>query len=128
MNFELFKKWFTEMLIPNIPENSLIIMDNASYHNRLADHSPPTAKSYGHEVIRTPPYHPELQPIETCWGVVENHIARNCDFTVKNLIEQLSHSFDKVTSVTCKKIIAKVRAHEDTFWTEDGQDDLYGAP
>ena len=172
MNFELFKRWFTEMLIPNIPENSLIIMDNASYHNRLADHSPPTAKSskekirgwldvngttcpdnclkvelvellekqspepiyaideiaksYGHEVIRTPPYHPELQPIETCWGVVKNHIARNCDFTVKNLIEQLSRSFDKVTPVTCKKIIAKVRTYEDNFWTEDGQVDLYG--
>ncbi len=24
--------------------------------------------------MRTPPYHPELQPIETCWGVVKNHM------------------------------------------------------
>jgi len=169
MNFELFKKWFTEMLIPNIPENSIIIMDNASYHNTLADHSPPTAqsskekickwldkndvtypdhclkvelvelltkqspepiyaideiaKSYGHEVIRTPPYHPELQPIEICWGVVKNHIARNCNFTMKNLIEQLGNGFDKVTSETCKKIIAKIRMHEDRFWSEDLQID-----
>jgi len=124
MNWELFKKWFMEMLIPNIPERSLIIMDNASYHNILADHSPPTsksskkkikewleqnkvycrddclkaelielldkitpepiyaideiAKSFGHKILRTPPYHPELQPIETCWGVVKNHIANIC--------------------------------------------------
>ena len=27
MNWDLFKKWFTEMLLPNIPENCLIIMD-----------------------------------------------------------------------------------------------------
>ena len=28
MNADLFQKWFSEKLIPNIPENSLIIMDN----------------------------------------------------------------------------------------------------
>jgi len=27
MNWDLFKKWFTEMLLPNIPENCLVIMD-----------------------------------------------------------------------------------------------------
>ena len=40
----------------------------------------------GHEVLRTPPYPPELQPIETCWGIVRNEIVRNCDFTMVNLI------------------------------------------
>ncbi|UCG69099.1 MAG: hypothetical protein JSV09_15155, partial [Thermoplasmata archaeon] len=41
MNWELFRKWFTEMLIPNIPDNSLIIMDNAAYHNTLSVNSAP---------------------------------------------------------------------------------------
>jgi transposase len=45
MNWDLFKKWFTEMLLPNIPEHSLIVMDNAPYHNILSEHSPPTAQS-----------------------------------------------------------------------------------
>jgi transposase len=165
MNWDLFKKWFTEMLLPNIPENSLIIMDNASYHNLLSEHSPPTpqsskqkikdwleqnkiycrddclkpelvevlkkvapepiyaideiAASFGHKVLRTPPYHPELQPIETCWGVTKNHVSRHCDFTVKNLIKQLDCGFNKVTAKTCEKIIAKVRSAEDDFWTTD---------
>ena len=165
MNWDLFRKWFTEMLLANIPENSLIIMDNASYHNILSEHSPPTplcsnkkimqwleqnkihcrddclkpelveilkkmapeplyaideiARSHGHEIIRTPPYHPELQPIETCWGVVKNHVARNCDFTMANLIEELDSGFENVTAKTCGKIIAKVRRTEDKFWRED---------
>lgn len=42
MNSELFTKWFEEKLIPNIPDNSLIVMDNASYHNLLSPHSAPT--------------------------------------------------------------------------------------
>lgn len=41
--FFTFKyKCFVEMLLENIPSNSLIIMDNASYHNTLAEYSPPT--------------------------------------------------------------------------------------
>ena len=165
MNWDLFKKWFSEMLLPNIPKSSLIIMDNASYHNTLSEHSPPTplcskarivewleqnkiycrrdclkpelveilgrlapeptyaideiARSHGHEVIRTPPYHPELQPIETCWAVVKNHVARNSDFTMKNLFDQLGAGFAKVTGKTCTRIISRIRKIEDNFWKED---------
>jgi len=165
MNWDLFKKWFSEMLLPNIPKGSLIIMDNASYHNTLSEHSPPTplcskarivewleqnkiycrrdclkpelveilgrlapeptyaideiARSLGHEVIRTPPYHPELQPIETCWAVVKNHVARNSDFTMKNLFDRLEAGFAKVTGKTCRSIISKIRKIEDNFWKED---------
>jgi transposase len=165
MNGELFQKWFTEKLLPNIPENSLIIMDNASYHSILSEASAPTltcskekifkwlqqnkiacnpdclraelleilsklapeptyiidelARKNGHEVVRTPPYHPELQPIEICWGVVKNEIARHCDFTMRNLGVQLEKAFEKVTELTCKKIIKQVREIEEKFWRED---------
>ena len=167
MHAELFQKWFSEKLIPNIPDNSLIIMDNASYHNTLSLCSPPTptcakdkiwkwlmennipcerdclkaelveilkkiapapiyevdeiAKKHSHEIMRTPPYHPELQPIEMCWGVVKNHIARNCDFTLSNLSSQLEEGFTMVKSSTCIKIIKKIKAKEDQFWEEDMQ-------
>ena len=77
------------------------------------------ASEQGHEVLRTPPYHPELQPIETCWGTVKNEIARNCDFTMDNLIHQLESAFDKVTGKTCAGLIKKVRNIEDTFWRDD---------
>lgn len=165
MNQEIFTKWFREKLLPNIPADSLIIMDNASYHNVLTPLSAPTpsckkekirswleknnfpakddclkaelvemlnkvspqptyvldeiAAKQGHEVLRTPPYHPELQPIETCWGVVKNEIARNCDFTMNNLILQLEKAFSKVTAKTCFGIIKEVRDVEDAFWRDD---------
>jgi len=165
MNHELFTKWFSEQLLPNIPEHSLIIMDNASYHNSLSKCSAPIATSrksdisswlrqngiptqedclkselveiikkiapaptyaldeiaaeQGHKVLRTPPYHPELQPIETCWGVVKNKIARNCDFTMINLLKQLDGAFDGVTGKTCSGIIQNIRQIEDDFWNGD---------
>ena len=79
------------------------------------------ARQRGHEVVRTPPYHPELQPIEICWGVLKNEIARHCDFTMKSLEIQLEKAFDKVTANTCRKIIKRVRNVEATFWEEDAK-------
>jgi hypothetical protein len=60
-----------------------------------------------------------LQPIETCWGVVKNNIAKHCDFTMKNLIKQLDDCFKKVTKEKCAKIVQKIRKIEDEFWLSD---------
>ena len=79
------------------------------------------AQQYGHEVVRTPPYHPELQPIEICWGIVKNEVARNCKFTMKELEIQLEAAWQKVTMETCSKIIKQVREVEAKFWNEDVQ-------
>lgn len=35
MTAELFEKWAKQQLLPNVPPNSVIVMDNASYHSRL---------------------------------------------------------------------------------------------
>jgi len=82
------------------------------------------AQKQGHKILRTPPYHPELHPIETCWAVVKNDIARKCDFTMANLMTQVEQSFDKVTTKTCVGLIKKIRKVEDAFWEEDMA--LYG--
>lgn len=50
MNYENFSKWFFGQLLPNIPDNSNIIMDNAKYHNILSDDTFPTPRSYKHEL------------------------------------------------------------------------------
>ena len=79
------------------------------------------ARQHGHEVIRTPPYHPELQPIEMCWGILKNEVARHCDFTLENLKRQLEDAFEKITAETCQRIIKKVRSVEERFWEEDAR-------
>ena len=43
MNAEHFMDWFTLQLLPNIPPNSVIILDNATYHNKQKDKAPTTA-------------------------------------------------------------------------------------
>ena len=170
MNSTNFAKWFTEQLLPNIPPRSLIVMDNAPYHNELAPDAFPTpkttkaqlqqwlkthhradyrddmlkpelyqtcrqlcpvpkfmvdviAEAEGHTIIRTPPYHPELQPIETCWAIAKEYCAARCDYTMAGLKTHLEAGFDQVTPAVCQGLIQKVRTQEDQYWQEDEEDD-----
>ncbi|KAL0879675.1 hypothetical protein ABMA27_003390 [Loxostege sticticalis] len=112
MNFENYGKWLKSQLMPNLPANSVVLFDNASYHNKLWDRAPTSnAKKaamqawltekgiqyektqlkkpqlynlikankerfktfsidrilaeQGHQVLRLPPYHTDLNPIKT---------------------------------------------------------------
>lgn len=40
MNFNNFSKWLKEHYLPNLPPNSVIVLDNASYHNVQAERVP----------------------------------------------------------------------------------------
>lgn len=42
MNFENYSKWVTTNLIPNLPPRSVVVIDNASYHNVLEEAIPST--------------------------------------------------------------------------------------
>ena len=40
MTSEHFEEWFHDSLMPNIPSNSLIVIDNAPYHSRRLEPVP----------------------------------------------------------------------------------------
>lgn len=172
MDEENFTKWFTEQLLPNIPNYSVIVMDNAPYHNMyvsdnvpsfnskkaimqkwLDDHNidyddscvrsqlvelikkyrPPREFKLDHmlkndarfanrniEILRTPQYHPELQPIEKCWAVLKQHMAQHCDFTIKGLRKNLDKAWGKVTKKTMARIMEKVAYWENHHFKQDG--------
>ena len=43
MNTEHNMEWFTQQLLPNLPPDSVIIVDNATYNNKDKDKAPTTA-------------------------------------------------------------------------------------
>ena len=81
------------------------------------------AQAKGHTILRTPPYHPELQPIETCWAITKEYCARRCEYTMASLKIQLEAGLDQVTSAVCRGLIQKVRGPEDQYWQEDEEND-----
>lgn len=74
MDSSLFEAWFASQLLPILPKNTVIVMDNASFHrkSRLFD----LADQAGHRLIFLPPYSPELNPIENFWAWLKRYLRK----------------------------------------------------
>ena len=81
------------------------------------------ARNQGCDILRTPPYHPELQPIEQVWGMVKFKLADSQDghYTMARLQERLEPAFGSLTAETCRNIFAHVRKEEERYWEVDEQ-------
>ena len=74
MDSVLFESWFEMRLLPALPKNTTIVMDNASFHrkSRLI----PLAESTGHTLLFLPPYSPELNLIEHFWAWLKARLRK----------------------------------------------------
>ncbi|WP_211268208.1 transposase, partial [Suttonella ornithocola] len=66
--------WVREALLPELPKNSVIVMDNAAFHKRSDIQA--IIEEHGHEIVWLPPYSPDLNPIEKMWAWIKQ-IAKN---------------------------------------------------
>lgn len=171
MNSENYEKWLKEKLIPNLPPNSIVVTDNAPYHNKQIDKAPTSSSrkcemvawleckkiafqsnllkpqlyeiiknhkrahivykfdrlllEHGHIALRLPPYHPDLNPIESIWGQVKNNIARrNVDFKLETVKELAENEFSAVTVDDWKKRCRTVIENEDRYLANERQIDI----
>ena len=63
INTAIFNSWVEQDLMPKLPENSVIVMDNAGFH-KSSDLRVMIEKA-GHVLEYLPPYSPDLNPIES---------------------------------------------------------------
>jgi transposase len=63
---DTFHAWVTQDLLPKLPHQSIIVMDNATFHKRLDTQD--ALQTAGHILEFLPPYSPHLNPIEHKWA------------------------------------------------------------
>ena len=82
MNSARFEDWFCSYLLPNTCKGDVIILDNATFHNkkRLEQY----AWIYKVTIIFLPPYSPDLNPIEKVWA------------NLKRLLRNYGNRFDSI--------------------------------
>ncbi|CAC5384067.1 unnamed protein product [Mytilus coruscus] len=147
MNKEYFTEWSRDTLLPKLPPRSVIIMDNALYHSYLDPDSrvPNTssnkseisawleksivqyiidelASANGHEILRTPPYHCEPNPIEMVWSYLKGYVARhNSTCKKKGIIKLLEEAKSHIDAQRWAKFETHVeRKFEEKFRKLDG--------
>jgi len=83
------------------------------------------ARDRGHEIVYTPPYHCEIQPIERVWAQVKNKCARqhNVHSKFADLRNKLQAAFEDLSPETLDGIIKKSLAEELQLHNEMKVDD-----
>ena len=71
---QLFETWFEQRLLKETAKNSVIILDNATFHRKSV--LPALAKQYNCEVLYLPPYSPDLNPIEKKWAWLKKTLRK----------------------------------------------------
>ena len=93
MDSALFNFWFETMLLPSVKSGSVIVMDNARFHQKkvLCEMA---GKAKCH-VLFLPPYSPDLNPIENFWAWIKARLRK---------ILSLFHSLDDAI-LDCFKVV-----------------------
>lgn len=82
INSEVFHSWVTQDLLPKLPKNSVLVMDNATFHKRADTQS--QLQNAGFTLEYLPPYSPDLNPIEHKWAQAKA-LRRKLQCSVENL-------------------------------------------
>ena len=72
-----FNVWLEKHLIPELPERSLLVIDNASFHKTKKTKE--IVEKYGHRLLFLPSYSPDLNPIEKFWASLKAKIKSIID-------------------------------------------------
>lgn len=93
---EVFRAFISEVLVPELRPDDIVIMDNLSAHK-----SEPTLeliRQVGAEVLFLPPYSPDLNPIEKMWSKVKNSLRSSAARDLPNLIGAIALALDQVNT------------------------------
>lgn len=74
MNHERFENWFETQLLPSLPKETVIVLDNASFHRKETLYS--LAQKQDCFLIFLPPYSPQLNPIEHFWSWLKRTLCK----------------------------------------------------
>jgi len=84
INTVVFNQWVEVDLLPQIPTNSVIILDNASFHKGIIMRR--AVEKAGHTLLYLPPYSPDLNPIEKKWAQAKS-IRRKYGCNIEELFK-----------------------------------------
>lgn len=171
MNSKHFEEWMLNKVFPNIPPNSVIIMDNASYHSVKSEKIPTSnslksemqewlnknnisyskslkkpelyniikmykprnikyridnlAKQHGHEILRLPPYHCDLNPEELIWANIKKYVANhNKNFNMTTIQQLFDDALNQISQDDWKSAIRHVEDIEKSYWKNDNICDI----
>ncbi|MCB1820325.1 MAG: transposase [Candidatus Competibacteraceae bacterium] len=86
---EILNTWLEKFLIPALPKNCMIVMDNARFHK--SEETREIIEDHGHQLLFLPPYSPDLNPIENYWAILKGKLRK--------IVANFQNLFDALVAV-----------------------------
>ncbi|XP_050500824.1 uncharacterized protein LOC126880805 [Diabrotica virgifera virgifera] len=87
------------------------------------------AREHDITVLRTPPYHCELNPIELIWAKIKNEVAqKNTTYKLKDVKLLLDQAIQNITASNWQSCITHTQKEEDKMWDVDTRVDVLIEP
>ncbi|XP_013198703.2 uncharacterized protein LOC106141610 [Amyelois transitella] len=167
---ENYEKWVRTQLLPNLPPRSVVVLDNALYHNKEANVIPNSnakksdmqawllekeipftpdmlkpqlyhlikknkdrykkfsidsiLNANGHDVLRLPPQHLDLNPIDMAWAVIKGYVSsKNVGWNVPLIIDSVKEKVNAMSPHDWKNLCDKVKEIEVAYVENDNMID-----
>lgn len=94
-NTSIFVSFIENFLLPILRNGNIVVMDNVSFHKSETIKN--LIESKGAKIIYSPPYSPELNPIEEMWSKVKNSLRKLSARTKYKFKEAIEKSLLAIT-------------------------------
>lgn len=85
-NSDVINIWLEQILLPEIPKGTTIVMDNAAFHK--SQKTKELIEKAGCHLLFLPTYSPDLNPIEHCWHTIKSKL--------RSLIQDIKDNFQEI--------------------------------
>ena len=104
MTGNIFATYIENMLLPTLPSDDIVVMDNLSSHKSAAVEE---AIDKAHaDLWYLPAYSPDMNPIEKLWSKIKSCLRRIEANTMEGLLEASKRAFRAVKPEECKNYFA----------------------
>lgn len=165
--YENYEKWLRMQLIPNLPTNSVVVVDDASYYSKQWDIAPTSNSKksdmqawlkekgivfnadslkpelyhlikvnkdhqyktfsidrilaeHNHNVLRLPPHHLDLNPIQMVWSTIKQYVAgKNGKWNVNPIVELIKEKVASMEAQEWVMLCKKVKDIEEEYTKND---------
>lgn len=94
-----FAEYLTDILIPTLSKDDIIIMDNMRSHHAKAVKQ--ILDTLGIKYLYLPPYSPDLNPIEKMWSKIKAYLRKRKVRKVSELPDAIEKAFSTICSSDC---------------------------
>lgn len=103
MNGELFRQWLDEALIPEMPNGSIVVMDNLPAHKVAGIRQ--CLEEAGMGLLYLPPYSPDFNPIEQVFAKLKKLLRRMAPRTFDAICDALKIILEKFRPQECSRYL-----------------------